>query len=80
MPQSLTFIPGRSYVMRLATDADARIPVQVVSRTAKFVTIIDPRDGRQVKRRVRLLAGVEEIQPHGQYSMAPVLRADRVVA
>jgi len=71
------FKVGKTYEMRWATDSTLRTPVTVEARTAKFVVIPDVNG---VLRRVgvKVRDGVETCLPLGNYSMAPVLRADRV--
>ena len=73
-----TFEAGQTYVMRWITDASARTLYTVVSRTAKFV-VIEDADGNRTRAGVKTFEGVEIVHPHGRYSMAPTLKADRPI-
>lgn len=67
---------GQSYFCRSICDYDCKFVFVVVKRTAKMVTI---KSGpRIVARKVRVRDGIEELDPHGRYSMSPVLTADKV--
>lgn len=78
------FETGKTYRTRFIGDSDSKIDVTIERRTAKTVWFIDPMDygnGRQVKSaRVTVRDGVEEFFPTGRYSMAPVIKADRLAA
>lgn len=50
----------------------------VISRTAKTITVLDIND-KPITRRIYIYEGSECVKPLGNYSMAPVLRADREV-
>lgn len=69
---------GRTYFNRFIGDADSRFECTVIKRTAKTVTITTAMYDQPVRRTIRVWNGVEEILPFGKYSLAPVLRADRV--
>lgn len=68
-----TFQVGRTYRCRSICDYDCIFSFTVSARTDKTVTIT--AHGKPVRRKVRLSDGVEAIDPHGRYSMSPVLRA-----
>jgi hypothetical protein len=70
-----TFQVGTTYKMLWVTDADAVTPCKVVKRTAKFVTFELPGFGVKAD-----LDGNEVALPLGSYSMAPCVRAERVMA
>lgn len=75
-----TFEIGQTYSTRSACDYDCVFSFKVVSRTEKTVTIESGSRGI-VRRKVRIGDdGVERLDPHGRYSMSPVLSADRVAA
>jgi len=75
-----TFQVGTTYKMLWVTDADAVTPCKVVKRTAKFVTFELPGFGiKRVPVRADL-DGSEIALPLGNYSMAPCVRAERVMA
>ncbi len=67
------FQVGRTYRCRSICDHDCIFSFTVMARTEKTVTITV--HGKATRRKVRLCDGVESIDPHGSYSMAPVLRA-----
>lgn len=70
---SRQFVVGRSYSVRSICDHDCIFTFEVVGRTEKTVTL---KAGQRVNRRkVRQWDGVECCDPHGRYSMSPVLRA-----
>lgn len=75
-----TFQIGSTYAMRWVGDADAITPCKVLKRTAKFVTFELPGFG--IKRagvKVCTFSGNEYALPTGSYSMAPVVRAERLI-
>ena len=70
---------GQTYTMRSACMSDCIWSYTVTARTAQTVTITD---GKEIKRcriskPVSQYRGAESIFPLGQYSMAPILSADR---
>jgi hypothetical protein len=67
------FEVGKTYSCRSICDYDCIFSFEVIARTEKTVTIKSA--GRTVRRKVRLSDGVECIDPHGRYSMSPVLFA-----
>lgn len=72
----MKFQIGTTYSTRSACDHDCIFSFTVISRTEKTVTI-ESRHNKVVRRKVRVGAdGVERIDPHGRYSMSPVLSAD----
>ncbi|MGA0983170.1 hypothetical protein [Vulcanococcus sp.] len=75
-----TFQIGSTYAMRWVGDADAITPCKVLKRTAKFATFELPGFG--VKRagvKVCPLTGSEYAMPTGSYSMAPCVKAERLM-
>ncbi len=74
-----TFKVGATYSTGEANDYTWRF--RVVSRTAKFITIVDVSHGTEGEiSRVGVKAGWgghEIALPLGSYSMAPVINADR---
>lgn len=70
-----TFQVGQTYVTRSVCDHDCIFSFKVVARTDKTVTLESHSRG-VVRRKVRVgLDGVERCDPHGRYSMSPVLSA-----
>lgn len=51
--------------------------LEVVARTAKFVTLEDLSDGQIYRVKVRVHGGHEWCSPFGSYSMAPVACSGR---
>lgn len=74
-----TFQIGTTYTTRSACDHECVFAWTVVARTAKQITLEDRR-GERTKRGISLWNGVEQCLPHGRYSMAPVISADRAAA
>lgn len=76
-----TFQTGRTYLAHWATDHTMQTPFEVVRRTARFVTLRRPDTGETVRVGVKAdHAGAEYALPFGTYSMAPVLRAERLAS
>jgi hypothetical protein len=77
------FVPGRTYYTRSACNQDTIFTVRIISRTAK--TIKAQIDGRGEPKTLRIseyadrsgLDVIEQVKPHGAYSMAPIVGADR---
>jgi hypothetical protein len=69
----LTFKVGNTYSCRSICDYNCIFSFEVVKRTASTVSI--KSGGKIVRRKVRVFDGVECLDPHGRYSMSPVLRA-----
>jgi hypothetical protein len=51
--------------------------LEVIARTAKFVTLQDLANGETVRVKVRVHGGHEWCSPFGSYSMAPVACSGR---
>ncbi len=74
------FEVGRTYGTRSICDYDCIFSFTVERRTAQTVWIADS-SGKVKARRVRVVDGCEAIDPHGRYSMSPVLTAsDKALA
>jgi len=69
------FQVGRTYQTRSICDHDCIITATIVSRTAKRLTA-DTQRGRKVFG-IGQYDGVEFIRPWGNYSMSPIIRADK---
>lgn len=72
-----TFQVGATYSARSLCDYDCIWTFEVVSRTAKFITIRNLTDGETVRVGVRTFDGDEAASPLGTYSMSPTIRASR---
>lgn len=68
-----TFQTGTTYQTRSICDADMIIKVTVAQRTAKT---IKTAEGKTL--RIGVYDNCEFVKPWGSYSMAPIVRADRV--
>lgn len=68
----MKFEAGKTYQTRSACDHDCIIRVTVAKRTAKTVTT-----PVGTTFRVSEYQGVEQFRPWGNYSMAPIISADR---
>jgi hypothetical protein len=70
------FEAGKTYFTRSACDHNCIFKVAVVSRTAK--TIRASVDGEAPRTlRISLYRDVEQVMPKGNYSMAPIVGADK---
>lgn len=70
----MQFQVGKTYSTRSICDSECVYSFQILKRTEKCVWI--NRNGKPTRRTVRVdRDGVESIDPHGRYSMSPVLRA-----
>jgi hypothetical protein len=72
-----TFQVGQIVSANSACDYDCVWTFEVVSRTAKFITLRDQGTGNTMRVGVRVYDGEEWASPFGRYSMAPVVRAGR---
>jgi hypothetical protein len=75
-----TFQVGTTYTTRSACDSDCIFRFTVIKRTAKFITVLrdNGADGELIRVGVKTDDRGEWALPFGSYSMAPVIRADRV--
>ena len=69
------FEVGKVYASRSACDHEAIFKFTILARTAKTVTVTV--FGNTVKRGISVYNGVEQFKPHGSYSMAVIISADR---
>lgn len=73
------FKPHTKYFYRFVCDSNSYVEIEVLRRTAKTVTIKD-QYGEVSRRKVNTNdEGVEWILPTGNYSMAPICTAEKVV-
>lgn len=73
------FIVGRTYQCRSICDYECIYSFVVVARTDKTVSLKNS-DGKVTRRKVRsYYDNSEACDPHGRYSMSPVLTADRAI-
>ena len=78
VPQKLhRFADGGRYSATSIGDSNCVWTWEVVSRTARFVTLRDGATGDVRRVGVYQWDGVERARPFGSYSMAPSISADR---
>lgn len=66
------FEPGKTYATRSIVDADYMVSATIERRTDRFVWVDGKRFG------VHQYGGAEFIRPWGNYSMCPIISADRL--
>jgi hypothetical protein len=71
----ICFVAGKKYSARSICDHDHIIQVTIERRTPK--TVIATVRGKRKMFRIGEYDGVEFIRPWGNYSMAPIINADR---
>jgi hypothetical protein len=78
--QTDTFQVGTTYTTRSAADSNCIFRFTVTKRTAKFITVLrdNGADGELIRVGVKTDERGEWALPLGSFSMAPVIRADRV--
>ena len=67
------FEVGKTYYTRSMNDYDYIHSFEILSRTAKTVTVL--AHGNAVLRRLHVYEGVESFKPFGNYSMCVVVHA-----
>ena len=73
------FETGNVYEMRFITDSDLRTEFICTKRTEKSVTFETFKTAHEtITRKIKIYDGVEYVL-HGNYSMAPCIKADRVI-
>ncbi len=75
-PSTRNFVVGTQYRATSVCDSNCHWDYTVQRRTAKSVWLLGA-DGEVIMRRVSVYMGVEQVNPKGSYSMAPILGADR---
>lgn len=70
------FQAGKTYSTRSICDYDCIFSFEVISRTAKQLTL--RQQGKTFKRGVYSYDGIEHCKPSGSYSMCPVISADKM--
>jgi hypothetical protein len=68
------FVVGQTYSVASICDHNCIYRFTVLSRTDK--TVVLSYHGKPTRRRLRIVDGIEACDPHGRYSMSPVLSAD----
>lgn len=86
MTNAQAFQVGTHYYCRSVCDHECIWTYTVLSRTSKFLTIQEIRDGqlsgepKRVGISSHYVSGAECVYPQGRYSMAPVLTPDKIAA
>ena len=73
-PEVSKFYPGQKLVTRWVCDSSSTIEGEVISRTAKTVTVNVIGEGTK-RYGIGISENQEYIRPFGRYSMAPIFRA-----
>lgn len=68
------FEVGKTYWCRSLCDYDTIFEMTVVKRTAKTITT---DEGKTLRIFTVMDGTVEQVRPHGNYSMAPIMSAER---
>ncbi len=77
--ETIKFEEGNIYEMRFIGDSDLRVKYYCAKRTAKTVRLeVYKRPSESLTRKIKVYSGVEYIV-EGNYSMAPSVKADRIV-
>ena len=74
------FEVGTIYSMRSVCSHDCVWTYTVIARTAQTITITDGKTVQKcrISKATSQFRGAESVYPIGQYSMAPILSADKV--
>jgi len=72
------FIPATKYYYSFVCDSSSYVEIEVISRTAKTVTIKDD-NGEVSRKKIYHMNNVEYIRPCGTYSMNPICTAEKIV-
>jgi hypothetical protein len=67
------FQVGATYTCRSICDWECIFSFEVLKRTTKTITI--RAFGKEVRRTISVYDGVEQVAPHGRFSMSPILTA-----
>jgi hypothetical protein len=74
--ETTAFEVGNTYSARSACDSNCVYEWTVTKRTAKFITV-ETKYGDLARVGVKVSNGCEQALPFGDYSMSPVIFADR---
>lgn len=72
------FQVGKTYACRSFCDYDTVFSFTVTARHGSMLEI--EYLGKKMRRRAKVVNGVEQTLPLGNYSMSPILTADKAVA
>lgn len=74
--QIIKFEVGKTYYTRSLCDHDCIYVIKVEARTAKTVRVTERNETKTL--RISEYRGVEQVKPHGSYSMAAIIGANDV--
>ena len=72
------FVVGKKYETRSICDSDCIFSMEVISRTAKTITIKTRMNGIS-KKKIDIYDGSEGVYPFGKYSMSAYISAKKEV-
>lgn len=75
----MKFEIGKVYSMNSVCDQNCVWSYTVIARTAQTITLNDGKETKRcrISKKISEYLGAESIFPLGQYSMAPILSADK---
>ena len=79
MEEVKKFEVGQCYYTRANGDHNLIYAYKVTKRTEKTVIIQDDREKDIGRRKITIIQGCETISPKGNYSMAPIIGADKIL-
>ena len=76
--KTIKFEAGNIYEMRFICDSDLRVNYICLSRTAKKITFGKVGSKEIISRMAKVFENIEYVK-EGSYSMAPSIKADKIV-
>ena len=76
----MKFEANKKYQGSFISNQDCKINIKVLKRTPKTVVVLDLDINEEKRLKISTHEGVEYVKPEGNYSMAPRVRANRMVA
>ena len=77
MKETKKFEVGKTYWMRSICDSNCIWNVKIIKRTAKTIMVDIDGEKETKRKKIDVYNGVEFIFPLGQFSMCPMLNADK---
>ena len=75
----IKFKTGKKYFHSFVTDSSCIVTYEVISMTAKMLTVQNTHTKELIKKKIGEFDNQEIIYPLGKYSMCPTLRATKEV-
>lgn len=72
----IQFQAGKTYYTRSVCDRNCIYSIRVIKRTAKTITVKQALHPEKKLLRPYIYNGVEQVKPHGSYSLCAVIGAD----